>query len=475
MFISTTLKAIIACTVLGIFFTVFSQNSSSEAHLSIQADQQEELKTESQQQQTAMPAQQGTLVSWISKTMEQSNSLIIRLLMVFLLGLLMSLTPCIYPMIPITAGILQAQTSRSLFMSFLLALSYTFGIATTFATLGLLAAFAGQAMGQFMNHPAFILPMVTLLVYLALAMIGLYDMYIPRFMQPRDHRINHGSFISAFAFGTISGIVASPCLSPGLVCLLCIVTTLGSKLLGFILLFAFGVGLGIPLLIIGTFSSSLSLLPSAGMWMIEVKKIFGFLMLAMCLYFLNYITPWHTMGWIIVAFALIVGSIFFYYASKAYNKIWQAIYGGLGIFLIASAIFLGFKAFQYATTQECATHDAWQTNYACAYDQAQTQHKTMFVDIGAPSCSICTAIDKTLFASSKVRSFLAENTVPVKIDGSDPVNANILKQFKVLGFPTVLLLKTETQEVIKQWGPELYDVKPEQFIGELTQLIKTTK
>ena len=200
-----------------------------------------------------------------------------------------------------------------------------------------------------MNHPAFILPDGNTLVYLALAMIGLYDMYIPRFMQPRDHKINHGSFISAFAFGAISGIVASPCLSPGLVCLLCIVTTLGSKLLGFILLFAFGVGLGIPLLIIGTFSSSLSLLPSAGMWMIEVKKIFGFLMLAMCLYFLNYITPWHIMGWIIVAFALIVGSIFFYYASKAYNKIWQTIYTGIGIFLIASAIFLGFKAFQYAT------------------------------------------------------------------------------------------------------------------------------
>ena len=150
------------------------------------------------------PAQTSWL-SWITHTMEQSTSLPLRLLFVFLLGLLMSLTPCIYPMIPITAGILQTQATRSLFMSFLLAFSYTLGIATTFSFLGLLAAFAGQAMGNIMAQPLFIMLMVALLIYLALAMIGVYEMYIPSFLQPRDHKISGGSFISAFSFGAIAG------------------------------------------------------------------------------------------------------------------------------------------------------------------------------------------------------------------------------------------------------------------------------
>ena len=404
----------------------------------------------------------------ILNTMTQTNSLAIRLLLVFFLGLLMSLTPCIYPMIPITAGILQAQSSKSLFNSFLLALSYSIGIATTFAILGLLAAFAGQAMGQFMSHPAFIIPLVVLLVYLALAMIGLYDMYIPRFLQPRNQNVQGGSFISAFTFGAISGIVASPCLSPGLVCLLCLVTTLNSTLLGFILLFTFGIGLSIPLLIIGTFSSSLALLPRAGMWMVEIKKLFGFLMLGMCLYFLNYIIPWHIMGWILVAFTCIVGLLFMNYGQHAYNRQWKIIYGGLGILLCASAGFLAFKAYQWHQTSSCMhEQNAWQTDYECARKEALANHKLVFVDIGAPFCSICKAIDNTLFSQESVRTAIDTVAIPVKIDGSNPANAMIIKKYQVLGFPTILLISPESEEVIKQWGPELYGINAEQFINEI--------
>lgn len=409
--------------------------------------------------------------SWISNAITNTNSLSLRLLLVFLLGLLMSLTPCIYPMIPITAGILQTQSSKSVFVSFLLALSYTIGIATTYAVLGLFAAFAGQAIGSFMNHPAFIIPLVALLIYLALSMIGLYDMYIPRFLQPGEQKVHGGSFISAFMFGAISGIVASPCLSPGLVCLLCLVTTLNSVLLGFILLFMFGIGLSVPLLIIGTFSSSLSLLPRAGMWMVEIKKIFGYLMLGMCLYFLSYIIPWHIMIWIIALFCFSVGAIFIRYGKKAHNTTWAVTYYILALALFASEGYLILEAVKSYRTSACIDQqNPWQTHFITARQEALDKQKLLFVDIGAPFCSICKSIDKKLFSSDLVRNAIEAFAIPVKIDGSTSENAKLIDQYKVLGFPTILLINPETQEVIKKWGPELHNTSPEQFVSELKLL-----
>lgn len=434
-----------------------------------------QINSSTNSEQPAVPDEPGksSWFDWISQTVKHSDSLIVRWFLVFLLGLLMSLTPCIYPMIPITAGILQTQGSRSVLMSFLLALSYTFGLATTFAILGLLAAFAGQAIGQFMYHPAFIIPLVLLLIYLALSMIGLYDMYVPRFLQPRDHAVTGGSFISVFVFGAISGIVASPCLSPGLVCLLCIVSTLGSKLLGFALLFAFGVGLSIPLLVIGTFSSSLSLLPRAGMWMVEVKKIFGFVMLAMCFYFLDPILPWAAKAILIPLFIAIVGLYYVYHARFGHSKTMRFISNLLGVLLIAASVLISAKTYFAWQYQQDNVETFWTiTNYETALQEAQKTHKPLFVDIGAPYCSICKVIDKTLFSDKQVQAALKLNTVPAKIDGSEPVNAEIMKQFKIIGFPTVLLINPETQHIIKKWGPELNGMDGAEFIAQLDGALK---
>ena len=114
----------------------------------------------------------------------------------------------------------------------------------------------------------------------------------------------------------------------------------------------------------------------------------------------------------------------------------------------------------------------WATNYETALQKAQQSGKPLFVDIGAPYCSICKAIDKTLFATTQVREAIKTSTIPAKIDGSDPANAALIKQFKVIGFPTVLLINPETQEIIKQWGPELYGIKESDFIAQLENALK---
>lgn len=412
-------------------------------------------------------------ISWITNTIEHSNSWTFRIILIFLLGMLMSLTPCIYPMIPITAGILQTQESRSLIMSFFLALSYTFGLATTFAILGLLAAFAGQAMGQIMYQPWFIIPLVFLLIYLAFSMMGFYEMYIPRFLQPRDHRVKGGSFISVFIFGAISGIVASPCLSPGLVCLLCMVTTWGNALLGFVTLFAFGMGLSVPLLVIGTFSNSLSLLPRAGMWMVEIKKLFGLFMLFMCGYFLIPLFAEAIFAWILAFIIAACGILLIYFARHTHSKGWKVFYNIIGIATIAFGVYCIYVAYFLTylkpQLQQTAPSHEWESNYATARHLAG--NKLMFVDIGAPYCSICKSIDAKLLHNPKVEAYLKEHVFPVKINGGNSANDYLLNQFHVMGFPTILLVNPKTEEVIKRWGPELNDVNPEEFIKELKNFI----
>ena len=260
--------------------------------------------------------------------------LIVKFLLAFIIGLIMSLTPCIYPMIPITMGILQANKAHSLLRGFSLASAYTAGLSTTFAILGMIAAYGGAQFGSAMGSPWVIVPIVIFFAYLGFSMLGFYEMHIPRFMQPRHGHKNNGSFLSAFTFGIINGTVASPCLSPGLALILGIVSGLGNPILGFLLLFVFGVGSSFPLLVIGTFSSSLHVLPRAGMWMIEFKKVFGFLLLGMCLYYLkSFMFEWvyHlALGFYII----IIAAYYLHYGFK--HRSWLAKITGVMLCLAAA-------------------------------------------------------------------------------------------------------------------------------------------
>ncbi|MEX0671890.1 MAG: cytochrome c biogenesis protein CcdA, partial [Candidatus Babeliales bacterium] len=415
--------------------------------------------------------------SWathIESLLSQSQSTWIQLLLSFLLGLLMSLTPCIYPMIPITVGILQAQGKKSIGYNFMLAFSYTCGISTTFALCGLMAALTGTVCGKLLVNPFFVLMMIALLLYFAFSMFGFYDMYTPRFLQ-KQADIKKGSFFSTFLFGMVSGSVASPCLTPGLALLLTIVGTLGSSILGFMLLFSFGIGLSIPLLLVGTFSSSLSMLPRAGMWMIEVKKFFGFMLIGMSFYFLNNILPWWIMLWLMGAAIVLAGTYYLYDAQKTTSWFSKAIKNITGMVAIAGSIIIFANAYQetfHTAKAPTCTYGAWETDYHNALACAKAANKKIFIDFWATFCSICKAIDKKVLASQPVQELL-KNYVALKVDGSDPASepfATLHKKYAIKGFPTFLLIDPHTGTIIKQWGSEIYQA-PDTFMQELKKLL----
>ncbi len=226
----------------------------------------------------------------IESSLQGAYSLPLVLVGAYGAGILASFTPCIYPMIPITMGIISAQRTHSMLANFFLSLSYGLGIATVYATLGYLSVKSNLMFGQWLANPFFIIFNIAFFIYLAGSMFGWYEMYTPQFAQPKQLMSRSGSYLYSFSFGLFSGTAASPCLTPALALLLNFAGSQQNALVGISVLFAFAMGLSTLLIVIGTFSSALTFLPRAGSWMDEVKKIFGFLLIAVCITYLEPLT-----------------------------------------------------------------------------------------------------------------------------------------------------------------------------------------
>lgn len=413
----------------------------------------------------------------LSDLFSSTGSWSIRLLIALLLGILLSLTPCLYPMIPITVGILQANKVKNGFQSFLMALSYTIGVSLTFAVLGLVAAASSSIFGELQGSPYFVIPLVLLLGYLGLSMFGFYEMYIPRFLQSNSE-VKGGSYLSAFAFGAVSGTVASPCLSPGLALILNYVTSISHSgsiynyLEGFLLLFTFGIGSSLPLLIIGTFSSAVNVLPKAGQWMVEVKKLVGLMLICMCFYNLSSLTAYIPMWILLLALALVLlfFGIYYFWSIKSYDSTGLKVYKNIvGLLLVCASIFSAYSGIK--SMYQKPEHDTFWLDYDNALDSAKNQSKRLFIDIGATYCGACKELDKEIFQKSNVREKIAAGYVPVKVESDvDTDSFESLKQKYgkyISGFPTYLIVDQNSGEVINKWGSELEDISISEFLNSL--------
>lgn len=414
-----------------------------------------------------------TSTSWstkISDLVTHTQSLPMRLMLVFLLGLLMSLTPCIYPMIPITVGILNAQKSNSFLRNLLLSLSYTIGLSTTFACFGLLAGYSGAVYGKLLSNPLFVLVLVAFLLYLAFSMFGFYELRIPRFLQG-SNKVNSnssGSVITAFLFGAASGTISSPCVSPGLILLLSVVAQLGSTALGFLLLFFFGVGLSTPLFLVGTFSSSLNVLPRAGMWMIEVKKIFGIMLIGVCLYYLQNILPESVVMALGTLCLLLIAIYYLYNAQYNLTTNLKRFHNLAAFAFLVSAIVAGVHTAQSIFYTAPTKEIAWISDYEAARQKALDENKLLFVDCWADYCSICKAINNSLLKNSLVIDTVSNSVVPLNVNGTDESTQTyqtMKNKFNVVGFPTFLLIDPKEEKILRKWNSELYHVKAEDFIA----------
>jgi cytochrome c-type biogenesis protein len=212
---------------------------------------------------------------------------VLALVALFGAGLATSLTPCVYPMIPITAGILGGlgSVARSRRRTAVLTLVYVLGLALMYASLGLLAGLSGTLFGTVSSNPWALFIMGNLLLVFGLALLDVFTMNAPARLTRWAGRLTGDSVPGVFALGATSGLVAAPCGAPAFAAVLTFVSTTGSAALGFLYLFVFSIGLTALLIAVGLFSGSLAALPRAGRWTVGIKRAGGVLLLLMAEYY----------------------------------------------------------------------------------------------------------------------------------------------------------------------------------------------
>ncbi len=418
------------------------------------------------------------------------------LILVFGFGILMSLSPCIYPMIPITLAVIGAQSqekgaARGLVMS----ITYVVGMALVYAIMGALSATVFSGITAFMQSPVVLVPIAVLLVALSFSMFGAFELEAPVFLRDRLQGPGSGSrggLIGVFAMGLVAGLVASPCVGPFLMALLVWVGTTGDWILGFFSLFTFGIGMGLLLIGVGTFPALLGTMPQSGGWMDTVKKGMGLLLVAMAFYFVrpgsvlpaNIFYP--LVGVTTILTAVFMGA----FDSLAPEAGWypRTLKGlGLAVF-VAGLYFLGGSFIQHGfmmpsplaeisdgpgtetrptpagqgsavettTTEEPVAEPLpgkvqWikihtGKNVQAFLDQKRAEAKAagrpVMIDFWAQWCVYCKKLDKLVWNVPKVVEE-AQRFVTIKVDATAPDDAemtSIREYFKVPGLPRIIFI-----------------------------------
>ncbi|MFZ9886154.1 MAG: cytochrome c biogenesis protein CcdA, partial [Myxococcota bacterium] len=220
-----------------------------------------------------------------------SGNLFLSLLLVLLAGFGVTLTPCVYPLIPITLSLFGARSSPTKLAGFLLSLTYVSGMVLLYSGLGIGFALAGKVMGAAMQHPVVTAGVALFCLAMAASMFGAFELALPPAAQQRLAQVGGSGFRGAFLMGLVAGLIAAPCTGPVLSFILTLIAVDGDIGRGALFMVVFSLGVGLPFLVLGTFSSAVVRIPKTGAWTEAVKGIFGLLMVAAGLYFLTLGAP----------------------------------------------------------------------------------------------------------------------------------------------------------------------------------------
>jgi thiol:disulfide interchange protein DsbD len=369
----------------------------------------------------------------------------------YLGGVLTSLTPCVYPLIPITISIFGARQAENRWKGFLLVSAYVLGIAAMFSGMGLAAATSGAAFGTILSNRWVLVGLALFFVAMAASMFGAFELALPQGLAQRLNRVGGTGYGGAFAMGLVAGIVAAPCTGPVLASLLTFVATSGQPAFGVTLLFTYALGIGLPFFLIGVFSVSL---PKSGPWMEGVKSIFGIALLVLALSYLkdalpssmkegfSALAPFVVLGSGLAALGVLLGAVHRSFHDGLEARVWK----GLGVALVVGGIFVRVAAPHAAIA--AGAGPKWITSHEEGLALARAEGKPVMIDFFADWCAACKELDKFTYVDPAV---LAETDrfVNIKIDGTvedDRIQA-LYKTYGVQGLPTVVFLDSSGKQL----------------------------
>ena len=391
------------------------------------------------------------------------KGLLVRVLLVFLLGLGLNLTPCVYPMIPVTISYFGAQEREGSKSILALCSVFVAGLSITFASFGAAAALSGKTFGTLLRNDATFIILGAVFFTLSLSMFGLFEIRLSGWILGRLSR--KGGYAGAFFMGAVLGFVGAPCTGPLLIALLAYVGSRKNALEGFILFLFTGIGLGLPYLVLGYFSAQIKKLPRSGAWMVWIKKIFGLAMLYAGLYFMLPLMSQRVYDAANATVSIISAVVVLFFRKDSTLSGSAAWIRRVFISIcICAAVFFIFSL----------TRQTESVKWIPYSEQALTgtgTFKITLIDFYASWCAPCRAMEKEVFSSKEVIA-LSGKVRFIKVDLSIPSDAGqaVSTKYGINGVPALVLLAQNGAVIEKIDGFTDKDT----LVEKLINLLQTT-
>ncbi len=370
----------------------------------------------------------------------------------FIAGLGLNLTPCVYPIIPITLSFFAGQSEGTRIRSALLAGLYVLGIAATYSAAGTAAALSGQILGSLLQNPIVVWFIVCVFILLSLSMFGLYEISPPSFLMQQG--MGRKGYLGSFAMGLIVGVVAAPCVGPVTAGLLIFVAEKKDPLLGFLYFFALSIGLGAPYFFLGLFSGSIKKLPGSGGWMVWVRKFFGFALIIMAIYYAKPLLPAMLSQWLLFI-SMITAAIYLGFMEKSVGSRFHKflVFQRLFAVILLLFMFFYFKGIpSFKTTDVSVSHHAKITQLQ--YSALLKEGKPFILDFRAEWCAPCREFERVVLSDTSVQAILElVKLYTVDVTNENDADANeMLRMLHIVGVPTIIFYGINGTEDFRQTG-----------------------